>query len=123
MDTDQSKSKAAANTKTTKTGSEQKQARRKVLRNTLIGGAVISAGAIPEKWRKPALEAVILPAHAATTDDTGSGSGGITTAAPVTSTTSAPIVTTTCNPDSPDWNPNTNTCITFNFSSWTDPIA
>ena len=87
------------------TGADKKETRRKVLRNTLIGGAVISAGAaVPGKWSKPALEAVILPAHAATTN---SGSDGTDT-----------TTTTTCIP-----NANANIFCTFNFSSWTDQIA
>jgi len=98
-----------------KTGATQKEARRKVLRNTLIGGAVISSGALPEKWRKPALEAVILPSHAATTDSTDSGAGGNTTAAPTTTVaqTTPPTSTT----------PFSNVRTNFSFSSWTDPVV
>ncbi|MFT6406637.1 MAG: hypothetical protein ACJAQ6_000047 [Arenicella sp.] len=48
-------------------GVEQKNARRTVLRNTLIGGgAVISTSLVPDKWKKPLLDAVILPSHAQT---------------------------------------------------------
>jgi hypothetical protein len=73
--------------------SVQKETRRKVLRNTLIGGAVISTGALPEKWSKPVLDSVILPVHAETTDDSDSNPGGnpTTTAAPTTT----PVATTT----------------------------
>lgn len=110
MDSEKSKNNAVA-----ETGAAKKEARRKVLRNTLIGGAVISTGAMPEKWRKPALEAVILPAHAATTDDTGAESGGVTTAP----TTLPPA--TTCIPSEANFNCNAQ--VNFSFSNWTDPIA
>jgi hypothetical protein len=97
------------------TGADKKETRRKVLRNTLIGGAVISTGAaIPGKWSKPALEAVILPSHAATTDDTGTDPGENTT-------TAAP--TTTATPTTTTGKPNVNSTSAFNFSSWTDEIV
>ncbi len=109
-DQNPSSSKIDATSVLPETGADKKEARRKALRNTLIGGAVISTGAaVPGKWRKPVLEAIILPAHAETTDGTNSGSGDNTT-------TAGP--TTTCIP-----NANANIFCTFNFSSWTDPIA
>ncbi|MFT5610171.1 MAG: hypothetical protein ACI9LU_000663 [Polaribacter sp.] len=50
-------------------GVEQKNARRKVLKNTLIGGgAVISTSLVPNKWTKPLIDSVILPSHAQTSD-------------------------------------------------------
>ncbi len=102
---------------TQETGADKKENRRKVLRNTLIGGAVISTGsAVPGKWRKPALEAVILPAHAETTDDTDSGSGDNTTGAPATTAPPTTPPGTTCHP-------NSNVCFAFNFSSWTEDIV
>lgn len=109
-DQNSSSSKNDATPISPETGSDKKENRRKVLRNTLIGGAVISTGAATSgKWRKPALEAVILPAHAETTDDSGSDPEDNTT----TTTT-----TTTCIP-----NPNANIFCTFNFSSWTEDIV
>ncbi|MBL4672724.1 MAG: hypothetical protein JKX81_10740 [Arenicella sp.] len=60
-------------------GVEQKNTRRTVLRNTLIGGgAVISTSFVPDKWKKPLLDSVILPSHAQTSTSLivmGGGSG------------------------------------------------
>ncbi|KAA3622568.1 MAG: hypothetical protein DWQ08_12660 [Proteobacteria bacterium] len=43
-------------------------ARRRIVRNLLIGGgAVAGTATIPEKWSKPMVEGVVLPAHAQTT--------------------------------------------------------
>ena len=53
-----------------KQGAEKE--RRKVLKSTLAGGAVITASIAPEKWTKPVLSSVVLPAHA-TTSDVGAG--------------------------------------------------
>jgi len=61
--------------------------RRKVLASIATGaGAVVAGSALPESWTKPVVNAVILPAHASTTDDTGNLPGGTTT----TTTTLAP---------------------------------
>jgi hypothetical protein len=60
-------------------GLEQKNARRKVLRNALIGGgAIISTNVLPDSWKKPLLNSVILPSHAQTSVGTvvmGGGTG------------------------------------------------
>jgi len=49
------------------TGIEEKTSRRRVLRNTLIGGgAVLSTSIVPDKWKTPLLNSVILPSHAQT---------------------------------------------------------
>lgn len=60
-------------------GAKQKNERRKVLRNTVIGGgAVVTSAAIPGKWKKPLLDSVILPSHAQMTNAPvvmGGGSG------------------------------------------------
>jgi hypothetical protein len=42
-------------------------ARRKVLKNMMAAGGVVTAGkALPERWTKPVLDSVMLPAHAQT---------------------------------------------------------
>ena len=82
------------------TGSIQKESRRKALKTTLIGGAVISTGVLPDKWKKPVLDSVILPSHAETTGDTDSGG-------PDTTTTGSPNVTE-------------NVTFNFTFSDWVD---
>ena len=47
--------------------------RRKLLKTLAAGsGAVIAGRSLPESWTKPVIDTVMLPAHAATTDDTGS---------------------------------------------------
>ena len=45
-------------------------------------GAIIAFKSLPETWTKPAIESVILPAHAETTDNTGSAPGGAPTPPP-----------------------------------------
>ena len=50
--------------------------RRKLLKSVAAGGGAIIAGkTLPEKWTKPAVDAVMLPAHAQTSLLTYSGSG------------------------------------------------
>ena len=44
------------------------ESRRKVIKSTLAGGAVITTSIVPGEWKKPALESVVLPAHAALTN-------------------------------------------------------
>ena len=98
------------------TGSVHKEARRKALKSTLIGGAVISTSVVPEKWKKPMLDSVVLPSHATTTDDSSSAGGANTTpgAAPTPApTTTMVYVTTTCSP-------NANCSFKFTFSDWVD---
>lgn len=49
--------------------SAQPQVRRKLLKNLAIGsGAIIGAALAPEKWTAPIVNAVVLPAHAETSD-------------------------------------------------------
>ena len=43
--------------------------RRKVLKTTLAGGAVITTSIVPDKWKKPSMDSIMLPAHAATTSN------------------------------------------------------
>ena len=94
------------------TGAEHKESRRKALKSTLIGGAVISTSVAPDRWKKPVLDSVVLPAHAATTDETGSGAPGNTTAAPTPAPTTT-VATTTCGP-------NCTAEFGFTFSDWVD---
>ncbi len=97
------------------TGAEHKESRRRALKSTLIGGAVISTSAAPDKWKKPILDSVMLPAHATTTDETGSGSPENTTPAPTPApTTTMVYVTTTPQPC------NVNCSVSFTFSDWVD---
>ncbi len=60
--------------------------RRKLLKSIAAGsGAVVAGKSLPESWAKPVINSVVLPAHAATTDDgSGSEGGDQTTAAPTT---------------------------------------
>ena len=49
--------------------------RRKLLKSVAAGGGAIIAGrTLPEKWSKPAVDAVLLPAHAQTSNGPYSGS-------------------------------------------------
>lgn len=57
------------------------QSRRKLL-TALGGGGVLAAGnALPQNWAKPVVDAVVLPAHAATTSE-GGGTDIIATTTP-----------------------------------------
>ena len=63
-----------------------KDDRRKIVKSLAVGtGAVITGKALPETWSKPLVDAVMLPAHAATTNDTGS-TAVETTGATITTT-------------------------------------
>ena len=65
--------------------------RRKVLKSIAVGAIAVVAGqSLPEAWSKPVVDAVLLPAHAETTDDSGSSGGGVTTTT-TTTTTAAPV--------------------------------
>lgn len=44
--------------------------RRKLVRALGIGGAAMAAKALPEKWTKPAVDSVLIPAHAQASPDT-----------------------------------------------------
>jgi hypothetical protein len=58
--------------------------RRKLLKTAVVGGGIIGASkAMPEKWSKPVVDSVLIPAHAATTGSGGGGGGG-TTVGPTT---------------------------------------
>ena len=45
------------------------QDRRRVLKTTLAGGAVISTSVLPDSWKKPAVDHIVLPAHAEMTKE------------------------------------------------------
>ena len=115
-------------------GADKQNSRRNILKQTLAGGAVITAGVASSKWSKPVIDSVVLPAHAETSTP-GGGSGGGTTASPsggtttVTPTTTAlpttttAIPTTTTTTTTTTLNPNSNTTTNFTFFDWTDNIA
>jgi len=57
--------------------------RRRLLKSIAAGsGAVVAGKSLPESWSKPAINSILLPAHAQLTDDTGSLPGEETTPAP-----------------------------------------
>lgn len=75
-------------------GSEREQSLKNTRRRLIVGGGIIGAsGSIPEKWTSSLVETVVLPAHAATTDDTGSNPG-----TPTPSPSPAPSPTPTLAP-------------------------
>jgi len=44
---------------------KQSDSRRKIIKRLLAGGGVVATGQlIPDKWAKPVVESVLLPAHA-----------------------------------------------------------
>ena len=43
--------------------------RRKVLKTTLAGGAVVTTSILPDTWKKPSMDSIVLPSHAETTND------------------------------------------------------
>jgi hypothetical protein len=73
-----------------KPGHEPVAARRRVLKKALIG-ATAGAVLLPERWLKPVIEAVIVPAHAETSPATTTTGAPTTTAHPTT--TAAPPTT------------------------------
>ena len=69
--------KAESNKQIEKAGSnapENKDTRRSLLKKLAVGG--IAGAAIPTKWSKPVIDAVVLPAHAQTSNETVVGGGG-----------------------------------------------
>jgi hypothetical protein len=61
-----------------KSADEKLEKRRKALKNILAGsGTVVSAAAMQDKWARPVIETVILPAHAQTSFVGGFAAGGI----------------------------------------------
>lgn len=64
-----------------KTASDNKDSRRNILKKLAVGGLAAGA-AMPTKWSKPVVDAVVLPAHAQTSDATVRGGGGGTSVPP-----------------------------------------
>ena len=61
-----------------------KSDKRKTLKAALVaGGAIAASGTAPQKWTRPVVNSVTLPAHASATQGGGDPSGG-TTPAPTT---------------------------------------
>ena len=61
-----------------------KSEKRKTLKAALVaGGTIAASGAAPQKWTRPVVNSVTLPAHASATQGGGDPSGG-TTVAPTT---------------------------------------
>ena len=84
--------------------SEKLKTRRKAVRAIVLGGgAVTGAKGLPSEWSAPLINSVVLPAHAATTDDSGSSGDDVTTTPEATTT---PVATTTpqCSPGYYYWN-------------------
>ena len=97
---------------------DNQNSRRKILKQTLAGGAVISAGVASSKWSKPVVDSVVLPAHAQTSTP-GGGTGGGTTASPGGGTTATPTTPT----PTTSLPPNSNITSNFTFFDWTENIA
>ena len=69
--------------------------RRKVLQKILIGGGIAAGSAmLPDKWTKPVVDAIIAPAHAATST-TGTSTTTSTTTTSTTTTVTTPAPTST----------------------------
>ena len=64
-----------------------RDSRRKLLKSVVVGSGAVAAGkSLPESWIKPAMNSVLLPAHAMTTeidDSTGNVTTEVTKATPV----------------------------------------
>lgn len=54
----------------------QSEPRRKLIKLMAVGGTGLSAAVLPERWTRPVVNSVLLPAHAATTDEAASGTRG-----------------------------------------------
>lgn len=72
--------------------------RRKLLKSLAAGsGAVVAGKSLPESWSRPVIDSVILPAHASTTDDTGSGGTDTTDSSGTDNTTTTTTTAEPCN--------------------------
>ena len=71
--------------------------RRRVLKSIAAGsGAVITGKSLPETWTRPVIDTVMLPAHATTTDDSGSAGSAVTTPPPCADSLVIPGDTVSC---------------------------
>ena len=78
--------------------STHSKAKRRALLGAISTAGVVGAAKLPGQWTRPVVDHVLLPAHAATTDDTGAaGSGvtGVSTSTFITTVTSNCVVTCT----------------------------
>src|SRR5262245_11117770 len=74
---------------------EQLDRRKAIKTGVIVGGSVVgSAMALPQKWTRPIVDAVIVPAH-------GQVSPGAPTPAPTSAPTPPPTVPTTPPPTTP----------------------
>lgn len=58
--------KQSSNNEINDTGIRSNNARRKLLKGTIAGGAAIGTGLMADKWAKPVVNSVLMPAHAQT---------------------------------------------------------
>jgi len=72
---------------------ENKTERRRALKALTAGGALAGVSSLPQRWTKPAIDSIVLPVHAQTTDASGSlpGEEPATTVAPTTTTDPCPV--------------------------------
>ena len=61
---------------TEENNNSSKNSRRRILKGTLLGGAAVTSGMAGNKWVKPTVQSVLLPAHANTTDSGGDPGSG-----------------------------------------------
>jgi hypothetical protein len=54
----------------------KEEERRKILKSTLAGGAIVTANIMPDDWTEPVLDSIILPAHAQTSGDAADSDAG-----------------------------------------------
>jgi hypothetical protein len=55
-------------TDTPATGTDRSDARRRLLKSLALGGGALAAtGSLPDRWQRPAIDGVLLPAHAQAT--------------------------------------------------------
>ena len=74
------------------TDKKSNDSRRKLLKSIAAGsGAIVAGQSLPESWSKPVIDSVILPAHAQTTDDSGTLPPENTTTTTTTTTLAPPV--------------------------------
>ncbi len=76
--------------------STHSKAKRRALLGAISTAGVVGAAKLPGQWTRPVVDHVLLPAHAATTDDTGAiGTGATSGSTFITTVTSNCVVTCT----------------------------